>query len=86
MYHCRQLIGKGAFGEVWTRPGIINFDIGLYLVKLINYANAKLWSYNLINLLQVRLCRAKTTGQVFAMKKLKKSEMLSLGQVNDLIF
>lgn len=30
---------------------------------------------------EVRLCRAKTTGQVFAMKKLKKSEMLSRGQV-----
>ncbi|OVA15819.1 Protein kinase domain [Macleaya cordata] len=30
---------------------------------------------------EVRLCRAKTNGQVFAMKKLKKSEMLSRGQV-----
>ena len=31
--------------------------------------------------MQVRLCRAKTTGEIFAMKKLKKSEMLSRGQV-----
>ena len=31
--------------------------------------------------LQVNLCRAKTTGEVYAMKKLKKSEMLSRGQV-----
>ncbi|KAL5714156.1 non-specific serine/threonine protein kinase [Ranunculus cassubicifolius] len=30
---------------------------------------------------EVRLCRAKSTGEVFAMKKLKKSEMLSRGQV-----
>ena len=36
-----------------------------------------------VNLLtQVRLCRFKSTGDVFAMKKLKKSEMLSRGQVN----
>lgn len=32
--------------------------------------------------MQVRLCRAKGTGEIFAMKKLKKSEMLSRGQVN----
>lgn len=31
--------------------------------------------------MQVRLCRAKSTGEIFAMKKLKKSEMLSRGQV-----
>ncbi|KAL8166020.1 hypothetical protein V2J09_007519 [Rumex salicifolius] len=30
---------------------------------------------------EVRLCRAKNTGEVFAMKKLKKSDMLSRGQV-----
>lgn len=30
---------------------------------------------------EVRLCRAKTTGEIFAMKKLKKSEMLKRGQV-----
>ncbi|KAB2076137.1 hypothetical protein ES319_A06G020800v1 [Gossypium barbadense] len=29
---------------------------------------------------EVRLCRAKSTGEIFAMKKLKKSEMLSRGQ------
>lgn len=32
--------------------------------------------------MQVSLCRAKNTGEVYAMKKLKKSEMLSRGQVN----
>jgi len=31
---------------------------------------------------QVRVCREKTTGHVYAMKKLKKSEMLRRGQVN----
>ncbi|GAB4852152.1 hypothetical protein Ancab_016342 [Ancistrocladus abbreviatus] len=30
---------------------------------------------------QVRLCRAKSTGHIFAMKKLRKSEMLTRGQV-----
>lgn len=30
---------------------------------------------------EVRLCRARSTGKIFAMKKLKKSEMLSRGQV-----
>ncbi|GKV10232.1 hypothetical protein SLEP1_g21630 [Rubroshorea leprosula] len=30
---------------------------------------------------EVRLCRAKNTGEIFAMKKLKKSDMLSRGQV-----
>ncbi|CAH1446707.1 unnamed protein product [Lactuca virosa] len=30
---------------------------------------------------EVRVCREKTTGSVFAMKKLKKSEMLRRGQV-----
>lgn len=31
--------------------------------------------------LQVRLCREKSSGNIYAMKKLKKSEMLSRGQV-----
>ncbi|PKA59001.1 Serine/threonine-protein kinase [Apostasia shenzhenica] len=30
---------------------------------------------------EVRLCREKTTGNIYAMKKLKKSEMVSRGQV-----
>ncbi|XP_047327411.1 serine/threonine-protein kinase tricornered [Impatiens glandulifera] len=30
---------------------------------------------------EVRLCRAKNTGEIYALKKLKKSEMLSRGQV-----
>lgn len=32
-------------------------------------------------ILQVRLCREKKSGDIYAMKKLKKSEMLSRGQV-----
>ncbi|XWS25610.1 hypothetical protein CRYUN_Cryun27aG0082600 [Craigia yunnanensis] len=35
---------------------------------------------------EVRLCRAKNTGEIFAMKKLKKSEMLSRGQVEHVRF
>lgn len=33
--------------------------------------------------LQVRLCRERVSGNIYAMKKLKKSEMLSRGQVRD---
>jgi hypothetical protein len=33
------------------------------------------------NILQVRLCREKATSNVYAMKKLKKFEMLRRGQV-----
>jgi hypothetical protein len=32
-------------------------------------------------IMQVRICRAKTSKNVYAMKKLKKSEMLRRGQV-----
>lgn len=35
----------------------------------------------LITHLQVRLCQEKKSGNIYAMKKLKKSEMLSRGQV-----
>ena len=34
-----------------------------------------------VHFIQVRICREKTTGHVYAMKKLKKSEMLRRGQV-----
>ncbi|KAJ0860263.1 putative protein kinase AGC-NDR family [Helianthus annuus] len=34
---------------------------------------------------EVRICREKTTGNVYAMKKLKKSEMLRRGQVEHVI-
>ena len=34
-----------------------------------------------LHYVQVRVCREKTTGHVYAMKKLKKSEMLRRGQV-----
>lgn len=33
--------------------------------------------------LQVRLCRDKKSGNIYAMKKLKKSEMLTRGQVKN---
>ena len=38
-------------------------------------------SINLLFVLQVRICRERNSGQVYAMKKLKKSEMLRRGQV-----
>lgn len=37
--------------------------------------------YHHNHVMQVRVCREKTTGNVYAMKKLKKSEMLRRGQV-----
>ena len=39
-------------------------------------------AYTLV-VLQVRLCRERVSGNIYAMKKLKKSEMLSRGQVRD---
>lgn len=63
------VIGRGAFGEV--------HDILLYsIITFRILMPADSFSY-----MQVRLCRAKSTGEIFAMKKLKKSEMLSRGQV-----
>ena len=32
--------------------------------------------------LQVRICRERATGKIFAMKKLQKSEMVRRGQVD----
>ena len=33
-------------------------------------------------LLQVRICKERATGKIFAMKKLKKTEMVRRGQVS----
>ena len=35
-------------------------------------------------LLQVRICKERATGKIFAMKKLKKTEMVRRGQVSSL--
>lgn len=43
-------------------------------------------SYHFDAIKQVRLCREKTTRHVYAMKKLKKSEMLRRGQVPGQLF
>lgn len=34
--------------------------------------------------MQVRLCRERTTGNIYAMKKLRKDEMLRRGQARHL--
>lgn len=73
------IIGRGAFGEVlfflactvvcccqWTCLFISN-ALALYCICC--------------KKMQVRICREKSTGHVYAMKKLKKSEMLRRGQV-----
>ncbi|CAK9135313.1 unnamed protein product [Ilex paraguariensis] len=71
------VIGKGAFGELrigqfTSGPRVIIDDqwVGLLIVGDCGRGRSP-----------VRLCRAKSTGEIFAMKKLKKSEMLSRGQV-----
>lgn len=61
-------------------PGVgiaLKFEISCLLTLLI-------WFFYVFFplLMQVRICREKTTGHVYAMKKLKKSEMLRRGQVS----
>lgn len=54
------------------------------LLILIYILPAKLCPYLICYVfcsLQVRICREKSTSHVYAMKKLKKSEMLRRGQV-----
>ena len=70
------IIGRGAFGEV-------------RIVKLFLWERADLLYTTTVSALglpvasvQVRLCREKTTGKIFAMKKLKKAEMVRRGQVH----
>lgn len=49
--------------------------------NLPNLFCSSFFQYLLIVVLQVRLCREKSTGNIFAMKKLRKSEMLRRGEV-----
>jgi len=70
------MIGKGAFGEVYNKCFSHQYS------KL-KFANSFLTCLDRLtsNIFQVRICKEKTTGNVYAMKKLKKSEMLRRGQV-----
>lgn len=62
------IIGRGAFGEVIFLHGMpLLFSFLIYFFSVFY--------------LQVRLCREKTTGHVYAMKKQKKSETISKNQV-----
>lgn len=61
------VIGRGAFGEVRASHRHITCCADICTSVLV---------------LQVRLCREKTTGKVVAVKKLQKSEMLRRGQVS----
>lgn len=55
---------------------------GFYF-SLLASVKASFFMKNLYTIyLQVRLCREKKSGDIYAMKKLKKSEMLSRGQVS----
>ncbi|KAI8560900.1 hypothetical protein RHMOL_Rhmol04G0291800 [Rhododendron molle] len=63
------MIGKGAFGESGKIPAEIAGNTLLPgIVRKCQYQ-------------PVRVCKEKKTGHVYAMKKLKKSEMLRRGQV-----
>ncbi|KAG5613089.1 hypothetical protein H5410_024370 [Solanum commersonii] len=71
------VIGKGAFGEK------VRFSIrGLLpcVRRIHDTANVRM-DIDEADFSRVRLCRFKSTGEIFAMKKLKKSDMLSRGQV-----
>jgi serine/threonine kinase 38 len=74
------IIGRGAFGEVrvlFVPNSHLNFGYGPSIGReREQVALLLLWFC-----LQVRVCREKATGKVFAMKKLKKSEMVKRGQV-----
>lgn len=87
------MIGKGAFGEVYfykmsavlDQCSVLSLckECGCYRLSFL-YLLLKLIFWELLKvfvIMQVRVCREKTTGQVYAMKKLKKSEMLRRGQV-----
>ncbi|KAK9211900.1 hypothetical protein WN943_001278 [Citrus x changshan-huyou] len=68
------IIGRGAFGEGYTIAGDGQSTKGISDVR--GLLRAKLLEY-----IMVRLCQEKKSGNIYAMKKLKKSEMLSRGQV-----
>lgn len=53
-------------------------------LKLLEHLSYLVFSLSLWNglMIQVRLCRGKKTDNIYAMKMLKKSEMLSRGQVS----
>ena len=89
------IIGRGAFGEVYTATCLITLHTSPYraqsllcvllclplLVTCHRDTDCVCMLSCVIHHLQVRLCRQKTTGKVFAMKKLKKTEMVRRGQV-----
>ncbi|KAL2540666.1 AGC kinase family protein [Abeliophyllum distichum] len=86
------MIGKGAFGELYVLMLSITakYTDGLDSSPLTNDEELILKSQRSTFAFlfmtphthhRVRVCREKTTGQVYAMKKLKKSEMLRRGQV-----
>ncbi len=57
----------------------ITSQVLVMFYTLLDFLIPLLWDFVIM---QVRLCREKVSGQVYAMKKLKKSEMLRRGQVD----
>ncbi|KAH9763128.1 AGC kinase family protein [Citrus sinensis] len=76
------IIGRGAFGEGYTIAGDGQSTKGISDVR--GLLRAKLLEYIMVERLDIGdegLCQEKKSGNIYAMKKLKKSEMLSRGQV-----
>jgi hypothetical protein len=61
----------------------ITSQVLVMFYTLLDFLIPLLWDFVIM---QVRLCREKVSGQVYAMKKLKKSEMLRRGQVDVLLW
>lgn len=74
------IIGFNTLIDYLANCHLWNYMVFCFLCKLHNIALYCFFSSYLLNL-QVRLCREKKSGNIFAMKKLKKSEMVKRGQV-----
>ena len=70
------IIGRGAFGEVRNVKLFLWERADLHYTTTVSELGSPAAS------VQVRVCREKSTGKIFAMKKLKKAEMVRRGQVH----
>lgn len=76
------VIGRGAFGEVSIVQNAHGDWLSYSLYFISFFLSKNLCYIIVIGIFQVRLCREKKSGNIYAMKKLKKSEMLMRGQVS----
>lgn len=80
-FDCALTAGKLFFLILCHLITIFSFGLSIYIFfvcpSMVKWCE---FLYHMIS--QVRLCREKKSGNIYAMKKLKKSEMLSRGQVS----